>query len=46
MRYYETHNSTTTAKTTDGSITSYWSMITAQDSNQLVVLPTGLFMGH
>ena len=37
MRYYETHNSLTTAKTTDGSVTSYWSMITAQDSNQLVV---------
>ena len=37
QRYYETHNSLTTAKTTDGSVTSYWSMITAQDSNQLVV---------
>ena len=37
MRYYETHNSLTTAKTTDGSITSQWSTITSNDSNTLVV---------
>jgi len=37
MRYYETHNSLTTAKTTDGSTTSYWSTITTNDNNTLVV---------
>ena len=37
QRYYETHNSLTTAKTTDGSITSQWSTITSNDSNTLVV---------
>ncbi len=37
MRYYETHNHLTTAKTTDGSITSQWSTITSNDSNTLVV---------
>ena len=41
MRYYETHNSLTTAKTTDGSVTSYWSTITSNDSNTLVI-PTGI----
>jgi len=37
QRYYETHNSLTTAKTTDGSVTSQWSTITSNDSNTLVV---------
>ena len=37
MRYYETNNYTTFAKNTDGSITSYWSTITSNDSNTLVV---------
>ena len=37
MRYYETNNHTTYAKNTDGSITSYWSTITSNDSNTLVV---------
>jgi len=37
MRYYETHNHLTTAKTTDGSVTSQWSTITSNDSNTLVV---------
>ncbi len=37
MRYYETNNYTTYAKNTDGSITSYWSTITSNDSNTLVV---------
>jgi len=37
QRYYETHNHLTTAKTTDGSVTSYWSTITSNDSNTLVV---------
>ena len=41
MRYYETHNSLTTAKTTDGSVTSYWSTISSNDSNTLVI-PTGI----
>ena len=41
MRYYETHNSLATAKTTDGSITSYWSTVTSNDSNTLVI-PTGI----
>ena len=41
QRYYETHNSLTTAKTTDGSVTSYWSTITSNDSNTLVI-PTGI----
>lgn len=38
QRYYETHNSLTTAKTTDGSVTSYWSTIT----NNNLVIPTGI----
>jgi hypothetical protein len=37
QRYYETHNHLTTAKTTDGSVTSQWSTITSNDSNTLVV---------
>ena len=37
QRYYETHNHLTTAKTTDGDVTSYWSTITSNDSNTLVV---------
>ena len=37
MRYYETNNYTTFAKNTDGSITSYWSTITSNDSSTLVV---------
>ena len=41
MRYYETHNSLATAKSTDGSITSYWSTVTSNDSNTLVI-PTGI----
>ena len=41
MRYYETHNSLATAKSTDGSLTSYWSTVTSNDSNTLVI-PTGI----
>ena len=41
MRYYETHNSLATAKSTDGSITSYWSTVTSNDNNTLVI-PTGI----
>ena len=37
QRYYETHNSLTTAKTTDGAVTSQWSTITSNDGNTLVV---------
>lgn len=37
QRYYETHNSLATAKTTDGAVTSQWSTITSNDGNTLVV---------